>query len=59
MPEILFASEIALRRLHRSMADQELNLLQLTAAIMAQLRARPPEVVRCNMLKAPLSHSRF
>jgi hypothetical protein len=42
MPEILFAAEIALRSLHRSMAEQELNLLQFTAAIMAQLRARPP-----------------
>jgi hypothetical protein len=44
MPEILFASEIALRSLHRSMAEQELNLLQLTVAIMAQLRARPAAI---------------
>src|SRR5437016_1160434 len=34
------------------MPEQELNLLQLTAAIVAQLRAGPPQVVRCNMLQA-------
>ena len=35
MPEILFAAEIAFRGLHRCMSEQELNLLQLTAAIVA------------------------
>jgi hypothetical protein len=35
MPEILFATEIAFRGLHRCMPEQELNLLQLTTAIMA------------------------
>ena len=34
------------------MPEQELNLLQLTAAIVAQLRAGPPQVVRRNMLQA-------
>jgi len=42
MPEILFAAEIAFRGLLRCMPEQELNLLQLTTAIMAQLRAGPP-----------------
>src|SRR5580704_11966864 len=34
------------------MPEQELNLLLLTAAIVAQLRAGPPQVVRCNVLQA-------
>jgi len=42
MPEILFAAEIAFCGLHRSMAQQELNLLQFTTAIMAQLRTGSP-----------------
>ena len=50
MPEILFAAEIAFRGLHGSVPEQELNLLELTAAIVAELRAGPPQVVRCNVL---------
>jgi hypothetical protein len=42
MPEILFAAEIAFCGLHRSMAQQELNLPQFTTAIMAQLRTGSP-----------------
>jgi hypothetical protein len=34
------------------MPQQELNLLQLTTAVVAQLRAGPPQVVRCNVLQA-------
>lgn len=34
------------------MAQQELNLLQLTAAIVAQFRTGPPQVVRRNVLQA-------
>lgn len=49
--EILFAPEIAFGRLNRCVAQQELNLLQFTAAIMAELRAGPPQVVRCNVLQ--------
>ena len=52
MPEILFAAEIAFRRLDGCMPQQELNLLQLTAAAVAQLRTGPPQVVRCNVLQA-------
>lgn len=52
MSEILFAAEITFRRLHRCMSQQELNLLQLAAAIVAQLRTGPAEVMRCNMLQA-------
>ena len=52
MPEILFAAEIAFRGLHGCMPEQELNLLEFTAAIVAELRAGPPQVVRCNVLQA-------
>ena len=50
MPEILLAAEIALGRLDRCMPEQELNLLQLTAPVVAQFRAGPAEVVRRNVL---------
>ena len=40
--EILFAAEIAFRCLHRCVPEQKLNLLELTATIVAQLRARSP-----------------
>ena len=50
--EILFAAEVAFRRLNRGVAQQELNLLQFTAAIVAELRAGPTQVVRCNVLQA-------
>ncbi len=33
------------------MPEQELNLLKLTAAVVAQLRAGSPQVVRCNVLQ--------
>jgi hypothetical protein len=52
MPEILFATEITFRRLDRCMPEQELNLLQLAAAIVAQLGTGSPQVMRCNMLQA-------
>src|ERR1700693_2556289 len=52
MPEILLAAQIPFRCLDRCMAEQELNLLQLAAARVAQLRTGPPQVVRCDMLHA-------
>ena len=52
MSEILFAAEIAFRRLDGCMPEQELNLLQLTTAGVAQLRAGSPQIMRCNMLQA-------
>jgi len=42
----LLAAQVPLRRLHGNMAQQKLNLLQLTASRMAEPRARSPEVVR-------------
>ena len=42
MSEILFAAEILFRGLDRGMPEQELNLLKLTTAVVAQLRTGPP-----------------
>jgi hypothetical protein len=42
MSEILFTAEIAFRCLDGCMPQQELNLLQLATAAVAQLRASPP-----------------
>ena len=52
MSEILFAAEIAFRRLHRYMPQQELNLLKLSAVRVAQLRRGSSQIMRCNMLQA-------
>jgi hypothetical protein len=49
MPEILFAAQIV-RCLDGCMPQQELNLLKLTTATVAQFRARSPQVMRRNML---------
>lgn len=50
MSEILLAAKIAFGSLHRGVSQQELNLLQLSPAVVAQLRARSPQVVRSNVL---------
>ena len=50
MSQILFAAEIVFRRLDRYMPKQELNLLQLTTAIMAELRTGSSQIMRCDML---------
>ena len=52
MSEILLAAEIAFRRLHGCMPQQELNLLQLATARVAKLGTGSPQVMRCNMLQA-------
>src|SRR5450755_5044737 len=52
MSEILFAAQIAFRRLDGCMPQQELNLLQLSTARVAQLRTGSPQVMRCDMLQA-------
>jgi hypothetical protein len=60
MPEILFAAETAFRGLlHRGMPEQELNLLQFTTTVVAQLGTRPPQVVAGQFALSPLSRSRF
>ena len=52
MAEILFAPQIPLGCLYGGMAQQELDLLQLAAAAVAQFRTGPAQVVRRNMLQA-------
>jgi hypothetical protein len=52
MSEILFASQVALCRLHRCMSEQELNLLQLSSAVMTQLGAGTPQIMGRNMFQA-------
>ena len=52
MSEILLAAEMPFRRLDGCMPQQELNLLQLATARVAQLRTGSPQIVRCNMLQA-------
>ena len=51
MPEILFAAEIAFRGLDRCVPEQELNLLKFAAAVVAELRTRPAQVVGGNVLQ--------
>jgi hypothetical protein len=51
MSEILLAAEIPLRCLHGDMPEQELNLLQLATAVVAQLRAGSPQIVRRDVLQ--------
>ena len=52
MSEILFATEIAFRRLDGCMPQQELNLFKLSSTVMTQLCTGPPQIVGCNMLQA-------
>jgi len=52
MPEILFAAEIALCGLDRCVPQQKLNLLQLTAARVAQLGTGSAQVMRGDVLQA-------
>jgi hypothetical protein len=42
MSEIFFATEVAFGRLYRRMSQEELNLLNLAAVAVAELRTRPP-----------------
>jgi len=48
--KILFATEIALRGLDRCVPEQKLNLLKLTASIVAQLCTRSPQIMRRDVL---------
>ncbi len=44
--ESLFATQVALRRLHRNVPQKELNLLQFAAGLVTETRASPHQVVR-------------
>ena len=52
MSEILFAAKVAFRGLDRCMPQQELNLLQLTTAVVKQFRTGSTQVVRGNVLQS-------
>lgn len=52
VPEVLFAAEIVFSRLDGHMSEQELDLLKLTAATVAQLRTGSAQVMRGNVLEA-------
>ena len=51
MAEILFAAELAFSSLNRGVAQQELNLLDLAAVCVAQLRAGPAQIIRRDVLQ--------
>jgi len=55
MNEILFRAEVSLRRLHRSMAEQHLDLLKFAAGRPAQLRASASQIVRRDTWDADFS----
>jgi hypothetical protein len=48
VPEPLFATEVPLGRLHRNVAEQELDLFQFTACLAAQPRTGPSQIVWCH-----------
>ena len=52
MPEILFAAEIVFRRLDGNMPQQELDLLQLSTIIVAQLRTGSPQIMWSDVLQS-------
>ena len=52
MSEILFAAQIAFRCLDGCVSQQELNLLQLAAARVAQLGTGSPQVMWGDVLQA-------
>jgi len=48
MQQILLSAEISLSRLHRSVAEEQVDLFKLATAGPAQLRADPVEIMgRC------------
>ena len=49
--DVLLAAEVTFCRLHRGVTEQELNLLKLTPAGVTQLRARPSQVVRSDVVQ--------
>jgi hypothetical protein len=49
--QILLATEVSLGGQYRGMAQKELNLLQFASIYVAKLSARPPKVMRCEMIQ--------
>ena len=48
--EILLTAKITFRGLHRCVAQQKLNLLDLAASVVAQFRTSSPQIMRGNVL---------
>ena len=55
----LFAAEVSLRGLNRSVSEKELYLLQFTASKVAQPGASPPQIMGCKFLNARTLRSSF
>jgi hypothetical protein len=53
IPELLLASEIALRRLDGNVAEQELDLVQFAARQVAQTRTGSSQIVRRQFIAMP------
>ena len=56
-PELLLASEVALRRLDGDVAEQELDLIQFATREVAETGAGAPQVVRRQLVDAGASRS--
>ncbi len=52
--EVLFSAEVLFCYLNAGMTKKELNVLQFPSPTPAQLGARPPQIVRPDVLKANL-----
>jgi hypothetical protein len=52
--KLLFASDVPLRGLHRSVPEEKLNLFQLASTTMAEARARSAKIVGCEIAYAGL-----
>jgi hypothetical protein len=50
--KLLLAANVPLCRLHRSVAEQKLNLFQLSSASVAKAGAAAPQIVGCQILYA-------
>ena len=56
LSQLLFASDIAFRRLHRRVTKEELNLFEFASSAMAKPSTGTTKVMRCEMVHAdPLS----
>src|SRR5258706_16475300 len=52
--KLLFASDVPLRGLHRSVTEEKLNLFQFASTTMAQARASAAKIVGCQIAYAGL-----
>ena len=50
--EVLPASDVSFRRLHRRVTKEKLNLFEFATSLMAQAGASATKIVRCQMVNA-------